>query len=1109
MSETASIYDEYFALHRQYTAEYGKETTIVLMQVGVFYEMYGLRNVETGHDEKEPGITDFGRLCELAVVPKSKVFYNNRKHNILMCGFKDDLADKYVRKMQNAGYTTVLYNQSPLAGKGVKREPRELFAIISPGTYCGSCGDDVSTNKTEISSNTVCCLWFYLRDMQSSLIKAANGSHKIHVGMSCVDIYTGNTVLYEFSRTYYPKLNNPNLFDPLDRFLSIHRPVELIMLTDGLDAAKVKRIVGSVNVMQKVKKIHKIDLSDDAGKASMSDDAGKASMSDDAGKATEPNKTVTRAKNCEKQIYQREVLSRFYPQLTNNDMYQHKFNEHVFATQSFCYLLDFIHQHNSALTRQIHLPTFDNVGNNLLLENSSLVQLNILDDGKQLNARYASVAKMCCDEAQTPMGGRKITEMLLHPTTDAAYLKQEYAVVSAAQLVLSQQSLANNDALDKMASIRDLSQYLRLIYWKRITPKQLYFMYDSIEKVKDIYAVFSKDPEMHEYFQKTLKDDNYSHLLVDASKITNFLDSVLNIDKCKMVSGNVSSVGNELYILKRTANQELNRSMSMLYDSRDQLECCRTYFESMLTSVNASTSLKGKKEKEMADEEEEEAGEEDSDFGSNKDRMVKINCTQTNNYTLSSTELRCESISAQIDALSKTQDFISIPYVSSTTQQTNTFQLKIGKEEVFSKKKDVKNAKYKAVIEFAKTSARSQNRYIKSTQLDECAHMLSTAKRNIAETIRRAYAEVLTQLEQFDAQMVAIVQYVASLDSVLARARMAQKNGYCCPNLMDANASYNEVNAVEKSDTDASFVDAKNLRHCIIEKILTDEIYVANDVSLNSRGILLYGVNAVGKTSLIRSLGIAVIMAQAGFFVAASQFQFKPYTKLFTRIIGNDSLAKGLSTFVVEMLELNPILQNADQNSIVLGDELCSGTETPSAISLNSASLMRLCGRNVSFILATHYHELATLEEIEALPNLNIKHMAMCYDQGKDKLVYDRKLKDGIGSNRYGLEVCKSLKMPEDFLETANELRLKYFASTGAGSILDQKTSAYNSAHIRGMCQSCGKIMATEVHHSLPQHLADENGLITHAATGTVIHKNHAANLMSVCEKCHQAFHRS
>ena len=103
--------------------------------------------------------------------------------------------------------------------------------------------------------------------------------------------------------------------------------------------------------------------------------------------------------------------------------------------------------------------------------------------------------------------------------------------------------------------------------------------------------------------------------------------------------------------------------------------------------------------------------------------------------------------------------------------------------------------------------------------------------------------------------------------------------------------------------------------------------------------------------------------------------------------------------------------------------------------------------------------------------------------------------------------MCKALKMPDDFLEHANELRLKYYATTGAGSILDQKTSAYNSEHVRGMCQQCKKTMSTEVHHVLPQKMADKNGLIQDSFTGTVVHKNHPANLMSVCEKCHLAFH--
>ena len=1083
--EQKSIYDEYFALHAQHIQEYGIKTTIVLMQVGVFYEMYGLRNVATQdikRDDAEPRIVEFGNICELAVVPKSNVFYLNKKYNILMCGFKDDIVDKYVKKMQDAGYTIVLYNQDNKSTATGKKERRQ-FAVISPGTYCGSCVDEDVLSTTS-SSNTICCIWFYVRNMQSSSIQTeSNNSHKIYVGMSSVDIYTGKTVMYEFSRTYYPKLNNPNLFDPLDRFLTIYNPIELVVISDNLDLVATNKILKSVNI-RNVKKTHSVIICDESNKE------------------TEPkNKNISRAKNCEKQIYQREVLSRFYPNMidTSTDMYMNQFYEHVIATQSFCYLLDFIHQHNASLTKQITKPAFDHVGDNMQLENSSLIQLNILDDGKQINARYASVAKMCSSEALTPMGKRKVIEMILRPTTNISYLKKEYAVVEH-MITLNTVPLTKDSVVQWLSEIRDLAKYLRLIYWKRITPKQLYFLYENIQRVKDMYSYFAKDVVMHAYFQEVLP--NYSSLLVAAAQITSYLDGVFNIDKCKYVNTAGQAIGNELFILKKNANVELNRNLSALYDSRDQLECCRTFFNEL---IKGGSTFNSRTVNEVAvdddDEDDEGNNELANDFGSNKGKNVKINCTATNNYTLSATELRCEEITEHLDELhtssgsSNIWSTVDIPFTSTASNTESVFSLKNGKERVFSLKKSKNKVSdtIKPIIEFIKTSARSKNKYIKSAQLDECAYTLSHAKKTIAETIRRTYAEILTKLETFDTQITSIIHYVASIDAVLARANMATCNGYCKPNL-DLSEG-------------ASFVEAKNLRHCIIEKIQTDEIYVANDVTLNAHGILLYGVNAVGKTSLIRSIGIAIIMAQSGFFVSASQFRYKPYTKLFTRILGNDSLAKGLSTFVVEMLELNPILQYADQNSIVLGDELCSGTETPSAISLNMASLMRMCKGNVSFILATHYHELAEMQEIQAISNLSIMHMSMFYDRLDDKLVYNRKLQMGVGSNRYGLEVCKALKMPDDFLEHANELRLKYYATTGAGSILDQKTSAYNSEHVRGMCQQCKKTMSTEVHHVLPQKMADKNGLIQDSFTGTVVHKNHPANLMSVCEKCHLAFH--
>ena len=104
-------------------------------------------------------------------------------------------------------------------------------------------------------------------------------------------------------------------------------------------------------------------------------------------------------------------------------------------------------------------------------------------------------------------------------------------------------------------------------------------------------------------------------------------------------------------------------------------------------------------------------------------------------------------------------------------------------------------------------------------------------------------------------------------------------------------------------------------------------------------GILLYGTNAVGKTSFIKAIGISIIMAQAGLYVPALEFTYYPYKTLFTRILGNDNIFKGLSTFAVEMTELRTILQMADENSLILGDELCSGTESDSALSIFVAGL--------------------------------------------------------------------------------------------------------------------------------------------------------------------------
>jgi DNA mismatch repair protein MutS len=265
--------------------------------------------------------------------------------------------------------------------------------------------------------------------------------------------------------------------------------------------------------------------------------------------------------------------------------------------------------------------------------------------------------------------------------------------------------------------------------------------------------------------------------------------------------------------------------------------------------------------------------------------------------------------------------------------------------------------------------------------------------------------------------------------------------------------------------------------------------------------MLIYGTNAVGKTSLIRAIGIAIIMAQAGLYVPCSSFTYCPYTTIFTRILGNDNLFKGLSTFQVEMSELRVILRTATDRSLILGDELCSGTEMDSAIAIFVAGLTHLHRVGCTFLFATHMHEINGYDEVRLLTKLCMKHLTVVYDKAKDTLIYNRKLADGPGASMYGLEVCKALHLPDAFLEFANAVRLRHRAPPSDIGILSFEPSHFNAHKLKGVCERCSKELAQEVHHLLPQKDADSQNYIGH------VPKNHVANLMALCTRCHDEVH--
>ena len=335
--------------------------------------------------------------------------------------------------------------------------------------------------------------------------------------------------------------------------------------------------------------------------------------------------------------------------------------------------------------------------------------------------------------------------------------------------------------------------------------------------------------------------------------------------------------------------------------------------------------------------------------------------------------------------------------------------------------------------------------------------------------------------------------FISKLDYICSNAKTAIKYNYFRPEIADIN-------------TDVSFLDLKELRHPIAERII-DSMYVTNDISLGSKpyGMLLYGSNSVGKSTLAKAIGLNLIMAQCGMYVP-SKMRYVPYNKIITRLSGEDNLLQGQSSFVVEMSELRTILRNADSKTLVLGDELCRGTESVSGTSLTIATITELVDRKVSFLFCSHMHQLIESSYITNLPenSLRICHLVLRYDESTKNLIYDRKLKEGHGESIYGLEVAMSLSIDPGFIRKASEIRKSI---TGQNSeLLSTKTSRYNKKVYMDACSICGKqALELQTHHIAEQSKADANGFIT--LSENQFHKDSAFNLIVLCDKCHKNIH--
>ena len=332
---------------------------------------------------------------------------------------------------------------------------------------------------------------------------------------------------------------------------------------------------------------------------------------------------------------------------------------------------------------------------------------------------------------------------------------------------------------------------------------------------------------------------------------------------------------------------------------------------------------------------------------------------------------------------------------------------------------------------------------------------------------------------------------IAEIDLVFSSYNVNQLNSYRRPKI--------------QFDSENSSVNASKLRHPITERICNDVLFVSNPVHIGGdeneiHSAVITGLNGVGKSIYIKSVALSILMAQSGFYVAADEYNLNLYHKLYTRIGNNDNLIKGQSTFYREMLELDTILRNADSKTLVIADELCSGSEQASAQAILASTIETLNNRKTSCLITTHFQDCLKLEELIQLKGFQIYHFSITNQEGN--IIYNRKLELGLGPELYGVEVSTHIIDNKTFNNMCYAYRNKLLGKEKEDTV---KSSNYNSRLMVEKCQICGKHSTYKgelhTHHINEQHLSDSNGVIGD------IQKNTKGNLVVLCQQHHQDVH--
>ncbi|WP_078554549.1 DNA mismatch repair protein MutS [Bacillus alkalicellulosilyticus] len=338
--------------------------------------------------------------------------------------------------------------------------------------------------------------------------------------------------------------------------------------------------------------------------------------------------------------------------------------------------------------------------------------------------------------------------------------------------------------------------------------------------------------------------------------------------------------------------------------------------------------------------------------------------------------------------------------------ETGIKSLKVGFNKVFGYYIEVTRANLHLLPEGRyerKQTLTNAERYI-TPELKEKEALILEAEEKIEDLEYHIFLEIREEVKTYISQLQYIALCVSTIDVLQSFATVSEKQHFVKPTFT--------------SDRTVSIIDG---RHPVVEKVIGNGAYVANDVMMNEdrEMLLITGPNMAGKSTYMRQLALISIMAQIGSYVPATEAKLPIFDQIFTRIGAADDLARGQSTFMVEMLETKYALTKATQDSLVLLDEIGRGTSTYDGMALAQA-IIEYIHENIGAktLFSTHYHELTVLDQ--QLTKVKNVHVSAMEEEGK--IVFLHKVVDGQADRSYGIYVAELADIPAPVIARATQL---------------------------------------------------------------------------------------